>query len=106
MNKTIEHGDKKEHIKAESSSDLANRMLREAKKSAKKQSQGKRKRQQKRSKKDKYYGKSIDGKNIVIESKYSVDKKYREAILEQLDKGSLEKKEQQILNSYLRKILQ
>lgn len=109
MQLTKETGNNQAFIQAESASDLAGRLLRQAQ-SAAQQSQSQRRRRERRRRVtgDNYYGRQVMGGDVEIKREYSVDRRYREEILDSVSssKQIIENKEDaQMLEDYLRKIV-
>ena len=109
MKVTGESGNKKQFSLAESASDMAGRLLRQAQ-SAAQQSQRRRQRRQRRKRVsgDNYYGRQVIGRDIEIKRDYAVDKRYREEILEDISTrkdNTNDAAEGQILEDFLRKVV-
>lgn len=106
MGKTIEAGNSETFPAAESFSDLAGRLLRQAEKAAS-ESQSKRPQRgrRRRTAGDNYYGQSIVGGDVEIKREYQVDKRYREDILNEVRDANVEPEERKILDNYLREVV-
>lgn len=106
MSQTIAAGDSEKFVAAESASDLAGRLLRNAQQKAneeKRRSQGNsNQRQRRRTGSGDYYGKTVIGGDVAIERTYEVDKRYREAILDDVRSYKATPEERKVLNKYLR----
>jgi hypothetical protein len=112
MKFTLESGNEKKFGEAESGSDLAGRLLRQADSAARKsqrpQQSGRRRR---RVTGDGYYGQSIVGGDIEIKRDYQVDQRYREEVLNEVrqslndgnDRSSSE--DRRFLEDYLRSVI-
>ncbi len=106
MKNTEQKADEQKFADAESSSDMAARLLRNAESIAKQQSQrrqnGKRRR---RRSGENYYGSSVLGGDVKVRYEYEVDERYRGKVLDAL-RGTAESEEDRaVLDSFLRKIL-
>lgn len=106
MEATLENGNTGNYTLAESSSDLAGRLLRQAE-SAAQQSQQKRKNRGRRRRVtgDNYYGQSIVGGDIEIKREYQVDRRYREDILDEVQESSYDDENRALLENYLREVV-
>ena len=105
MKSTIKNGSQGNFVKAESMADLAGRLLRQAQSKARQkrqQSKSGRQRQRKRASGDNYFGKSIVGGDVAIQRTYEVDKKYREAILDEVRSYDDSPENKRLLKKYLR----
>jgi hypothetical protein len=104
MQVTLESGNSGKFSDAESGSDLAGRLLRQAE-SATKESQSRQKSRGRRRRVtgDNYYGQSVVGGDIEIKRDYEVDRRYREDILDEVKGAREEGENREILDSYLRK---
>jgi len=107
MDKTLEHGNGEKYVEAESFSDLAGRLLRQAESAARESEQDRRQRgRRRRVSGDNYYGQSIEGKNIQIRYEYEVDKRYREQILDDVSRRQVDDEEERgLLDRYLRSVV-
>lgn len=105
MKKTLQNGGENQFREAETHSDLANRLLRQAEKSSQEKDSGQR-RQRRRVAGDNYYGRALSGGDIDINREYEVDKRYRESILEEIQEApEYEGKNKALLNRFLRQII-
>jgi hypothetical protein len=104
MDKTLKTGNGNDFVQAESQSDLAGRLLRQAE-SAARESQGRQKSRGRRRRVtgDSYYGQSVVGGDIEIKREYEVDRRYREDILDEVKGARAEGENRAILDNYLRK---
>ena len=62
----------------------------------------------KRSQSNKYYGNQIVGGDIAIQREYKVDRRYREDIIEEVQKSqdaNIDTEDQQLLDNYLRQVI-
>ncbi len=107
MKETLSHGNQKKFQQAESFSDQAGRLLRQALRETKRSSRSSSSRRRRRVSGDQYYGQSIHGGDIKIIHDYKIDRRYREDILEQVGRESkdLEGEDRKTLNDYLRKVI-
>ena len=107
MSLTIEQGEQKQFIQAESHSDAANRLLRAAHQDSikqKKQQQQRNSRQRRRIGR-KYHGRALYNSDINLMREYKVDRKYREDILDDIQKSQHQEQYKTILDNYLRRII-
>jgi len=106
MKNTVESGNSNNFDQAESASDLAGRLLRQAQKAA---SQPNQKRQKRGSRRrvtgDNYYGQSVVGGDVEIKREYQVDKRYREDILNEVLNNPTDQEDKALLENYLRQVL-
>lgn len=104
MGQTLENGNADKFVQAESYSDLAGRLLRQAE-SATRESQSRQKSRGRRRRVtgDSYYGQSVVGGDIEIKREYEVDRRYREDILDEVRGSRAEGDDKTILDNYLRK---
>ena len=83
--------------------------MRKADSAARKDQKKKRQRgRRKRSQSNKYYGNQIVGGDIAIQREYNVDRRYREDIIEEVQKSqdaNLDTEDQQLLDNYLRQVI-
>ena len=109
MKATVEAGNQKAFSQAESAGDMAGRLLRQAQSEAQKsQRRGGRKERRRRVTGDKYYGSQIIGGDIEIKREYSVDRRYREEILDEISDSKNrvnDKEDAKFLEDYLRKVV-
>ncbi len=106
MEGTLQNGSEGNYQLAESNSDLAGRLLRQAE-SAAQQSQQKRKNRGRRRRVtgDNYYGQSIVGGDIEIKREYQVDRRYREDILDEVQESTYDDENRALLENYLREVV-
>ncbi len=111
MNKVIEQLDSKDYLQAESASDMAARLLRDAQTAAEReQKQARQQRSRRRVSSSNYHGKSIIGQDIQIIHRYSVDRRYRENILEDIqnelqNSSELDTDSKDYLKKYLKQVV-
>ncbi|MBF0441695.1 MAG: hypothetical protein HQK54_07295, partial [Oligoflexales bacterium] len=108
MKQTVENGNAGNFLTAESSSDMAGRMLRQADNEASKsQKESAGRRERRRVSGDNYFGNRLIGGDIEIRHEYRVDKRYREDILEDVreHRKRYDSRDDSILEEYLRKIV-
>jgi hypothetical protein len=106
MEGTLENGNNGKYPVAESASDLAGRLLRQAESAA----QNSQKRQRNRGRRrqvtgDNYYGQSVVGGDIEIKREYQVDRRYREDILQEVQSSNVEEENKVLLDNYLRQVI-
>ncbi|MBI2603335.1 MAG: hypothetical protein HYW48_09795 [Deltaproteobacteria bacterium] len=104
MKQTADSGNEGSFIKAESFSDLAGRLLRQANKAATQQERSRRG-SRNRVTGDNYYGQAIIGGDIVIEHEYQVAPRYRQEVLDEILESGYEGEDRSVLNNFLRRIL-
>jgi hypothetical protein len=106
MSHTVEQGNADKFVPAESQADLAGRLLRQAQQAA---SQSQRDKQQRGRRRrvagDNYYGQTIVGGDVEIKREYEVDRRYREAILDEVRSVNVNAEERSILENYLRQVI-
>jgi len=106
MDATGEYGSAGNYQLAESSSDLAGRLLRQAERAASQQQQKRRNRgRRRRVTGDNYYGQSVVGGDIEIKREYQVDRRYREDILNEVQSANYDEENQSLLENYLRHVI-
>jgi hypothetical protein len=106
MEKTVETGNAGNYVAAESSSDLAGRLLRQAQQAANKSSRKRRSRgRRRRVTGDNYYGQSIVGGDVEIKREYQVDRRYREDILNEVLNEQTGSENKALLENYLRQVI-
>ena len=111
MNQVVEKLDSKDYVTAESFSDLASRLLRDSESSAQReqrQSRGNRSRRKISS--SNYHGQAIIGRDIEIIHRYTVDKKYRDNIMEDIqnelrNSSDLDSETKSYLKNYLKQVV-
>ena len=87
MEIVLQASEEGDFTKAETASDMAGRLLRKADSAARKDQKKKRQRgRRKRSESNKYYGNQIVGGDVAIQREYNVDRRYREDIIEEVQK--------------------
>ncbi len=106
MEMTNEAGDTGNYQMAESASDMAGRMLRQADSAAQQSQQKKRDRgRRRRVTGDTYYGQSVVGGDVEMKREYQVDRRYREDILEEVQTSSYDEDNRILLENYLRQVV-
>ena len=109
MENTVNSGNKGVFPSAESSADMAGRLLRQAQSAARKsQRRQMRRGRRRRVTGDNYFGSQVAGGDIEIKRGYQVDKRYREEILDNVRSQSRDSEDnasRDLLESYLRQIL-
>jgi hypothetical protein len=112
MRLTVESGNTGDFANAESASDLAGRLLRQAESAAQRAQQTSSERgRRRRVTGDQYYGTSITAGDIEIQRQYEVDRKYRDLILEDVQRTMYDDsirdspEEQRVLEQYLREVV-
>ncbi len=106
MEQTNESGDQGKFTDAESNSDLAGRLLRQADSAAQESQQRRRGRGgRRRVTGDNYYGQSVVGGDIEIRRGYEVDRRYREDVLEEIQSTPVEDADRKLMENYLRSII-
>ena len=107
MEVTLESGNKEAFVQAESASDMAGRLLRQADNAAR-QSQKKEMRRGRRRRvtSDQYYGSSVAGGDVEIRREYEVSRRYREDILDEVRRATdSDGRDRELLENYLRKVI-
>jgi hypothetical protein len=106
MQVTVDRGNGSDFPAAESSSDMAGRLLRQAEQAAQqsRESGGERGRRRRVSG-DNYYGQSIVGGDIEIKREYQVDRKYREDILDEVSRSRTAEDDKILLDRYTREVV-
>ena len=104
MELTKENGNQQNFVQAESFSDLASRLLRQAAKSSSQQQQ-QRRRRRRRVTGDQYYGQAVHGGDVEINREYQVDKRYREDILDEIQSSDVDESNRVLLDNYLRRVV-
>lgn len=106
MEMTNNNGSEGNYQVAESASDLAGRMLRQADSAAQQSQQKPRNRgRRRRVTGDNYYGQSVVGGDIEMKREYQVDRRYREDILEEIQTSSYDEDNRTLLENYLRHVV-
>lgn len=104
MKLVVDLGEKSKFPDAETGSDLASRLLRLVRQDTSNLSR-RNSRRRKRASGNQYYGQTVFGGHLQLEYDYSVDKKYREDILNDSQIRLPSKEEHEILNNYLRRVV-
>ncbi|MDD1422373.1 hypothetical protein MEO40_25330, partial [Dolichospermum sp. ST_sed1] len=106
MEQTGKEGNEGKFAEAETNSDLAGRLLRQADSAAQKSQQESQSRgRRKRVVGDGYFGKNVVGGDVEIKSEYKVDRRFREDILEDVTTYEGSEEDRTILNGYLRDVV-
>lgn len=106
MDETMKQGDGEDFQVAESASDMAGRLLRQAESAAQDSQQKRRSRGRRRHVTgDNYYGQSVVGGDIEIRREYQVDRRYREDILEEVQSSQYDEENRALLENYLRHVV-
>lgn len=106
MEITNTSGNSGKYQTAESASDMAGRLLRQADSAAQQSQQKKRDRgKRRRVTGDNYYGQSVVGGDIEMKREYQVDRRYREDILEEIQTSSYDEDNRTLLENYLRHVV-
>ncbi len=105
MDDSLTQGNGGEYVVAESASDLAGRLLRDAEHAAAQKQQQNQRGKRKRAMGDNYYGTPIVGGDVEIKSDYQVDPRYRENILRDITSGGQSDEDSVLLDNYLREVL-
>lgn len=102
MRETLTHGDNQQFVDAESSSDLASRLLRDSRNATRQQLNNRGRRR--RLSGDRYYGQALSG-TVQLPRGYRVNDKYRQQVLEDINNSKLRQHHRQLLDNYLRRII-
>ena len=107
MDRVMKSGANDDFVKAESHSDYANRLLRQAQSAAQQEQRknGSGRRKRRRVGGDNYHGQRIKGDVKFNVGGYEVDKLYRELILDRAMGNSMNDDEAKFMNQYLRQIV-
>ncbi len=107
MEMTVEAGNQQAFAQAESNSDFAGRLLRQADSAARQSQQQRQGRgRRRRVTSDQYYGSPVAGGDVDIRREYRVNPRYREDILNQVRRASQgDSEDDRLLERYLRKII-
>ena len=106
MEQTVASGNGGRFPAAESSSDMAGRLLRQAEQAAQKaRDSGQDRGRRRRVNGDNYYGQSITGGDVEIKREYEVDRKYREDILDEVSRSRADEADKLLLDRYTREIV-
>ena len=106
MEQTADAGNNDNFTQAETSADLAGRLLRQAESAASQSQQKRRSRgRRRRVTGDNYYGQSVVGGDVEIKREYQVDRRYREDILDEVQNAPVDDDNRVLLDSYLREIV-
>ena len=102
MRDTLTHGNNQQFVDAETSSDLASRLLRDSRNATRQQLNNRGRRR--RLSGDRYYGQAVSG-TVQLPRGYRVNDKYRQEVLEDINNSNLRQHHQQLLDNYLRRIV-
>lgn len=109
MQQAVSAGNEGQFTNAESSADLAGRLLRQADNAAQKsQKQQQQRGRRRRISSDQYFGTPVAGGDVEIRQDYSVDPRYRENILDQVRRSQQNQEgsdDNGLLESYLRQVI-
>jgi len=106
MDDTLQYGNSGKFPLAESSADLAGRLLRQADSAARREQQKRRGRGRRRQVAgDNYYGQSVIGGDVEIKREYHVDRRYREDILDEVQPSAYDDDNRSLLEDYLRHVV-
>ena len=106
MEETLENGGSGRFQAAESSSDMAGRLLRQAEQAAQRaRDSGQERGRRRRVNGDNYYGQSIVGGDVEIKREYEVDRKYREDILDEVSRSRADDDDKILLDRYTREVV-
>jgi hypothetical protein len=107
MELTVSSGNQQAFAQAESASDLAGRLLRQADSAARRSQQQRQERgRRRRVTSDQYYGSPVAGGDVEIRREYQVNPRYREDILDQVRRAKQDgKDDDRLLESYLRQVI-
>ena len=97
-------GKKKDFTCAETQSDLAGRLLHQAR-SATRSQLAQRRGRRRQTGSEQYFGQPVISGRVELQRDYKVNRKYREDILEEIQDSKLLEKHRDLLDSYLRKIV-
>jgi len=106
MNQALAAGGEQNFNGAESQADLAGRLLNDSQRSLQQQtrnSDGRESRKRRRVTGDNYFGQNILGGDIEVKHDYTVDRKYREEILNSIEDSRQKSDDQSLINNYLKK---
>ena len=107
MAMAVEAGNNGSFMQAESASDLAGRLLRQADNAASRaQRRTQRSGRRRRVASDQYHGSSVVGGDVEIQREYQVNRRYREDVLEEVRRArATEGRDKELLENYLRKVI-
>lgn len=107
MENAVEAGNEQAFAQAESSSDLAGRLLRQADSAARRSQQQRQGRgRRRRVTSDQYYGSPVAGGDVDIRREYRVNPRYREEILDQVRRAQqTDAQDEKLLERYMRQII-
>ena len=107
MNMAVSAGNEDSFIQAESASDMAGRLLRQADSAANRsQRKSQRSGRRRRVASDQYHGSSVVGGDVEIKREYQVNRRYREDVLDEVSRArATEGRDKELLENYLRKVI-
>lgn len=106
MEQTLSNGNSGNFAAAESNSDMAGRLLRQAEQAAQRsRDSGQDRGRRRRVNGDNYYGQSITGGDVEIKREYEVDRRYREDILDEVARSRADDDDKVLLDRYTREIV-
>jgi hypothetical protein len=104
MGLTVTSGESAQFAQAESASDLAGRLLRDAEQAASRSQKQQGRGRRRRAGGDEYHGTSIGGQ-VEIKSEYQVDPRYREDILRDVESEISNGENKAILDGWLHEVV-
>ncbi len=106
MDSVLEKGNDDGFSQAESHSDFASRLLRQAESAAQQSQKQERSRgRRRRVSGDSYHGQNIMGGDVEIRYDYEVDRRYREDILDEIQDADQNPEDARLLDNYLRRVV-
>ena len=106
MEQTLANGNTGNFGAAESNSDMAGRLLRQAEQAAQRsRDSGQDRGRRRRVNGDNYYGQAITGGDVEIKREYEVDRRYREDILDEVSRSRADDDDKALLDRYTREIV-
>lgn len=106
MDKVLLAGESSKFAIAESAADLAGRLLRHANNASQRAQRRSGRRRRRRISGDRYYGQSVHGGDLSLEHDYQVDRRYREHVLESIERAKQKHpEEQEFLDRYLKELI-
>ncbi len=106
MEQTLSNGNSGKFGAAESNSDMAGRLLRQAEQAAQRsRDSGQDRGRRRRVNGDNYYGQAITGGDVEIKREYEVDRRYREDILDEVSRSRADDDDKALLDRYTREIV-
>lgn len=105
MSKVVESGEGEAFPEAESWSDLAGRLLRQAESATSERDRNRSQRRRRSVSGDRYYGQAVVGGDVEIRHEYEVDRRYREDILDDVRGAEIPDSERPLMESYMRRVV-